>query len=213
MTEEQVHEGCRRAASYAVGSVIVRPCDLDLARSWVQAPLRLASRTSAAPGDATTAVKLFEVQDMLQRGASLAEAKVNLPKMMSRQFAYVEGELQQLVRICTETGTKLTASVDVSLLDEEQMASLCEMAKNSGVAILSASEYRIGQVEILLRNCVPQVEVKLMIDGKSLEEVLILKEMGIARFGVRHPAALLDAWKAHLETLPHKEELSAAVVS
>jgi deoxyribose-phosphate aldolase len=69
MTEEQVHEGCTTAIAYGVRAVIVRPCDLDLAKEWVGAGLRLGSRTSAGPGDATTAVKQFEVRDMLRRGA------------------------------------------------------------------------------------------------------------------------------------------------
>jgi deoxyribose-phosphate aldolase len=120
MTEEQVHEGCMRAQSYEVRSVVVRPCDLDLAKEWVVAPVRLASRTSAAPGDATTAVKQFETRDLLRRGAVDVEAKVNLPKMMSRQFQYVEIELMQLLKTCEEGGAKLTASCDVSVLDEER---------------------------------------------------------------------------------------------
>jgi deoxyribose-phosphate aldolase len=213
MTEEQVHEGCMRAQSYEVRSVVVRPCDLDLAKEWVVAPVRLASRTSAAPGDATTAVKQFEVRDLLRRGAVDVEAKVNLPKMMSRQFQYVEIELMQLLKTCEEGGATLTASCDVSVLDEERLLILCKMAKRSGVSMLSASEYRVEQVEAMLKKCSPYVEVKLMVDGKTLEEVLALKEMGVVRFGVRHPGPLLDAWKLHLEAMRPPEEVSPAVIS
>jgi len=204
MTEEQVHEGCATAAAYEVRSVVVRPCDLDLAKEWVTR-IRLGSRTGAAPGDATTAVKQFEVRDMMRRGAVDVEAKVNLPKMMSRQFQYVEIELMQLLKTCEEGGAKLTASCDVSVLDEERLLILCKMAKRSGVAILSASEYRIEQVEAMLKKCAPYVELKLMVDGKSLDEVMALKEKGVARFGVRHPGPLLDAWKRHLEALKAAE--------
>lgn len=213
MTEEQVHEGCARGQAYEVRSVVVRPCDLDLAKEWVSAPVRLASRTSAAPGDSTTAVKQFEVRDMLRRGAVDVEAKVSLPKMMSRQFQYVEIELMQLLKTCEEGNARLTASCDVSVFDEERTLILCKMAKRSGVAMLSASEYRMEQVEAMLKKCAPYVELKLMVDGKSLEEVLALKELGVARFGVRHPGPLLDAWKLHLEALKSAEQTPPAVVS
>ena len=142
---------------------------------------------------------------MMRRGAVDVEAKVNLPKMMSRQFQYVEIELMQLLKTCEEGGAKLTASCDVSVLDEERLLILCKMAKRSGVAILSASEYRIEQVEAMLKKCAPYVELKLMVDGKSLDEVMALKEKGVARFGVRHPGPLLDAWKRHLEALKAAE--------
>ncbi len=215
MTEEQVHEGCQVAARYGVRAVIVRPCDLDLAKTWVGGGVRLGSRTSAAPGDATTAVKQFEVRDLLRRGAVDVEAKVNLPKMMSRQFQYVEIELMQLLKTCEEGGAKLVASCDVSVLDEERTVILCKMAKRSGVAMVSASEYRAEQVEVLLRKLAPHVELKLMVDGRSLEEVLDLKERGVMRFGVRHPGPLLDAWRAKLEAEAATEEDGgrAAVIS
>ena len=213
MTEEQVHEGCMRAQAYEVRSVVVRPCDLDLAKEWMGNGVRLGSRTSAAPGDATTAVKQFEVRDMLRRGAVDVEAKLNLSKMMSRQFQYIEIELMQLLKTCAEGSAKLTVSVDMSVLDEERLVILCKMAKRSGVAMLSASEYRAEQVEVLLRKCAPYVQLKLMVDGKSLEEVQALKELGVVQFGVRHPAALLDAWKLKLEELKAKEEANPAVIS
>lgn len=208
-----MHEGCLRGQAYEVRSVVVRPCDLDLAKEWVVAPVRLASRTSAAPGDATTAVKQFEVRDMLRRGAVDVEAKVNLPKMMSRQFQYVEIELMQLLKTCEEGGAKLTASCDVSVLDEERLLILCKMAKRVGVAMISASEFRAEQVEMMLKKCAPFVELKLMVDGKSLDEVLALKELGVARFGVRHPGPLLDGWKARLEAMKAAEQADSAVVS
>lgn len=213
MTEEQVLEGTRTARAYGVRGVIARPCDLDLVKGWLEdSSVRLGSRTSAAPGDATTAVKQYEVRDLLRRGAVDVEGKVNLSKMMSRQFQYVEIELMQLVKACEEGGTSLTASLDVSVLDEERLLILCKMAKRSGVAVLSASDYRPDQIELILRKCAPQVSVKLMVDGKSLSDVLALKEQGVARFGVRHPGPLLDAWKAHLEKMA-KEEPPTPVLS
>jgi deoxyribose-phosphate aldolase len=191
MTEEQVYEGTRTARAYGIRSVVVRPCDLDLVQGWLEeSPIRVGSRTGAATGDSTTAVK----------------------QMMSRQFLYVEIELMQLVKACEENNARFTASLDAGVLDEERLIILCKMAKRSGVATLSASDYRAEQVEKLLTKCQPHVEIKLMVDGRSLEDVLALKDLGIARFGVRHPGPLLDAWKAHLEKLA-KEQASTPVVS
>jgi len=78
---------------------------------------------------------------------------------------------------------------------------------------LSASEYRMEQVEAMLKKCAPYVELKLMVDGKSLDEVMALKEKGVARFGVRHPGPLLDAWKRHLEALKAAEQPPTPVLS
>jgi deoxyribose-phosphate aldolase len=192
--------GCLTARSYAVRGIVVRPSDLDLAKEWVnQEFVRLGSRTSGGPGDATTAVKVYELKDMFRRQASDAEAKVNLGKMLSRQFQYVEIEAMQMVKAAAEFGKQVTLSLEASVLDEERLIILAKIAKRSGVAALSFTDYRPEQVELALRKLDGKVELKLMVEGKSLDEVLRLSGLGVARFGVRHPAALLDAWKARLE--------------
>jgi deoxyribose-phosphate aldolase len=215
MTEEQLHAGTLTARAYAVRSIVVRPSDLDLAKDWVnQEFVRLGSRSSAGPGDSTTAVKQYEVRDMLRRGAKDVEAKLNLGKMLSRQFQYVEIEAMQLVKACTEFDASLTLSLEASVLDEEKLIILCKIAKRSGVKMLSFTDYRPEQVELALKKLADVVELKLMVEGKALDEVLRLSEAGVARFGVRHPAALLDAWKAYLaqqNAAPAASSVSEAV--
>ncbi|GAB4409277.1 MAG: hypothetical protein OHK0021_19340 [Bryobacter sp.] len=201
MTEEQLHMGCITARAYAVRGIVVRPSDLDLAKGWVnQEFVRLGSRTSGGPGDATTAVKVYEVKDMLRRQASDVEAKRNLGKMLSRQFQYVEIEAMQLVKAAAEFEKNITLSLEAAVLDEERMIILSKIAKRCGIAAMSFTDYRPEQVDLALRKLEGKVELKLMVEGKSLDEVLRLSEAGVARFGVRHPAGLLDAWKARLES-------------
>jgi deoxyribose-phosphate aldolase len=199
MTEEQLHLGCLTARSYAVRSIVVRPSDLDLAKDWVnQEFVRLGSRTSGGPGDATTAVKVYEVKDMLRRGAKDVEVKLNLGKMLSRQFQYVEIEAMQVVKAAGEFEAGVTLSLEASVLDEERLIILTKIAKRSGVKTLSLTDWRPEQAELALRKLDGLVELKLFVEGKPLEEVLQWSEKGVGRFGVRHPAALLDAWKAHI---------------
>jgi deoxyribose-phosphate aldolase len=202
MTEEQLHSGCITARAYAVRGIVVRPSDLDLAKGWVNPEfIRLGSRSSSGPGDSTTAVKQYEVRDMLRRGAVDVEAKLNLGKMLSRQFQYVEIEAMQLVKACQEFGTGLTLSLEASVLDEERIIILSKIAKRQGIKTLSFTDWRPEQAELTLRKLDSKVELKLMVEGKSLDEVLKWSEAGVARFGVRHPAALLDAWKARIAQL------------
>lgn len=199
MTEEQLHTGCITARAYAVRGIVVRPSDLDLAKGWVNPEfVRLGSRSSSGPGDSTTAVKQYEVRDMLRRGAQDVEAKLNLGKMLSRQFQYVEIEAMQLVKACQEFETGLTLSLEASVLDEERIIILSKIAKRQAVKALSFTDWRPEQAEMALRKLDGKVDLKLMVDGKTLEEVLRWSEAGVARFGVRHPAALLDAWKAYI---------------
>ncbi len=199
MTEEQLHMGCLTARTYAVRAIVVRPSDLDLAKGWVNPEfVRLGSRTSGGPGDATTAVKVYEVKDMLRRGAQDVEVKVNLGKMLSRQFQYVEIEAMQMVKAAEEFGAPITLSLEASVLDEERIIILMKIAKRSGIRCVSFTDWRPEQAELALKKLDGIVDLKLMVEGKTLADVLQWSERGVARFGVRHPGPLLDAWKAHL---------------
>src|SRR5580765_7441220 len=116
LSEEHVHGAAQAARSLGLGFVTVRPCDLALVSKWLQGgPTRVSSAVSFPNGDDTTAVKVFAVRDLLQHGldagraalkqiahsehlhggATGIETVLNIGKVVSRQFQYVELELLQ----------------------------------------------------------------------------------------------------------------------
>ena len=96
LTEEQVERGCRTAVEHGVASVTVRPSDLDLAVNWLSGSEVAIGAVAGFPhGSGTTAAKLYEVRDLLRRGAREVDAVINIGKLLSRRFQYVEMELRQ----------------------------------------------------------------------------------------------------------------------
>src|SRR3954451_2398751 len=68
--EEDVHAGCQLARELHLGFVTVRPADLGLAAKWMQGIDTSTGSTISVPhGDDTTAVKVYAVRDLIQRGA------------------------------------------------------------------------------------------------------------------------------------------------
>src|SRR5690242_4340267 len=105
LTDEQVIAGCELAKRYRVASVCVRPCDVELAvRALSGSDVAPASVAGFPHGSTTTAVKLYEIRDALRRGAREVDMVLNIPRLLSRQFQYVETELLQAAEECHKQG-------------------------------------------------------------------------------------------------------------
>src|SRR5207245_820147 len=108
LTDEQVIEGCELAKRYGVSSVCVRPCDVELAvRALGGSDVAVGSVAGFPHGSTTTAAKLYEIRDVLRRGAREVDMVLNIPRLLSRQFPYVETELLQAAEECHKQGALL----------------------------------------------------------------------------------------------------------
>ena len=71
LPDAQVLEGCRVAREYNVATVTVRPCDVDTAvRAMEGSGIGVSTVAGFPHGSSTTATKIYEVRDLLRRGAS-----------------------------------------------------------------------------------------------------------------------------------------------
>lgn len=125
LTDEQVVAGCETAKRYQVASVSVRPCDVDLAvRLLTGSGVSVGSIAGFPHGSSTTAVKLYEIRDVLRRGAKEVDMVLNISRLLSRQFQYVETELLQSAEECHKQGALLKVIFENAYLTEELRLSL-----------------------------------------------------------------------------------------
>src|SRR5262249_16428827 len=104
-TDENVHAACDLARRYRIAAIVIRQCDSDAVVPWMQGSgVAVASAISFPHGFSTTPAKLYEARDLLRRGVKEIEVPLNTPKMLARQFQYLETELRQLADACRESG-------------------------------------------------------------------------------------------------------------
>src|SRR5690348_3796068 len=107
-TAGEVHEGLELAKRYKIGCATVRACDIDLAlRTLEGSSVRPAATASFPHGSSATGVKLYEIRDLLRRGAREIELVIAIPKLVSREFPYVQTELLQASEACHKEGALL----------------------------------------------------------------------------------------------------------
>jgi len=206
LNEQQVREGCELAARYRVATVTVRPADVDLAVRWLASSDVLVTSVAGFPhGSSTTAAKLYEVRDLLRRGAREIDAVLNIGKLLSRQFDYVETEIKQLADACHEAGALLKVIFENAYLTDELKIVACRIATAARADFVKTSTgfapggCTLEDLRLMRRHAGPNVRVKAAGGVRTLDAALQVYQAGADRFGATATAQILEAWKARLE--------------
>ncbi len=120
---------------------------------------------------------------------------MNTSKLISRQFQYLEMELQQLVDACHEAHALLTVNLESQHLNEEHKIVACRVAKRTRADFLATSDLR--DIAFLAQYAQDRVQLKLR-EAMTLEAVLEAHAAGCKRIETPNAAEILDAWKNHL---------------
>jgi deoxyribose-phosphate aldolase len=205
LTDEQVIAGCELAKRYRVASVTVRPCDVDLAvRLVTGSSVAVGSIAGFPHGSSTTAVKLYEIRDVLRRGAREVDMVLNISRLVSRQFQYVETELLQAAEECHKQGAILKVIFENSYLTDELKIIACRISARAEADFVktstafAATGYTIEDLQLMRKNTPDRVGVKAAGGVRTLEKAREVYEAGCSRFGATATAVILDAWKAEL---------------
>lgn len=214
LPEEAVSRACDQARRDRIGAVTLRPADVQLASEWLKGSgVTPVGVVSYPHGAATTAVKNYETRDLLQRGARGIETPINLGKLISRQFQYVEMELIQMAQECHRAGAKLTLDIEWPALAPDLRIIACKIAKRSEVdKVRAVSAYGTGvPTPEDLRFLSERLGTLAALDGgawvRTLEDALLAHECGAMSFQTLDPAPILEAWRGELK---RREEIERA---
>ena len=206
-SEEDVQTGCEIAKQYRIAAVMVRPSDADLAVEWMKGSgVAVASVVGYPHGCSTTSVKLYETRDLLRRGVTEIDTVINLGKLISRQFQYVEMELQQMAAACHEGGAILKVAFENGYLTEDLKTIACKIVKRAGADYartstpFGPSPYSLDDIALMKRLLGDRAKIKASGGVRTISDVLELRAAGSARIGTIATVAILEDWKAQQKT-------------
>jgi len=207
LTGEQVTAGCEMAKRYRVATVSVRPCDVDLAvRLLGSSEVKVGSLAGFPHGSSTTAVKLYEIRDVLRRGAKEVDMVLNISKLLSREFQYVEMELLQASEACHEQGALLKVILENAYLTDELKIVACRICARAEVDFVKTSTAfastgcTIEDLKLMRAHTPDHIGVKAAGGIRTLDKALEAYQAGCSRIGATATAAILDDWTARLRS-------------
>ena len=205
LTCSQVLEGLAVARRYRVASATVRPCDIEAAvRELAGSGVAPGSVCGFPHGSQNTAAKLYEARDLLRRGAREIDAVIAVSKLLSREFQYVQEELDQLAETCHKEGAILKVIFENAYLTDELKIVACRCCARAGADFVKTSTgfaptgATIEDVTLMRRYTPPEIGVKAAGGVRTLDRLLEFRAAGATRAGLTVTSALLDEWKSRL---------------
>jgi deoxyribose-phosphate aldolase len=212
MTDEDLRKGVEQAIQYRTASVCIKPYAVSACAEWLKGTDVLVCTVVGFPhGSHTTEIKVAETQLACAQGCHEIDMVVNIGKVLSGDWAYVEDEIRQINRECLRHGAILKVIFENDYLRDEHKIRLCGICSDIPVAFVKTSTgygFVKGEdgnfstkgatpadVALMIQHVKPGVQVKAAGGVRSLDELMRMKELGVTRIGATATAAILEEAK------------------
>jgi len=204
-TVSEFEAGIALARQYDVASVclvpsFVRRCAELLAGSDVK-----TSTTIGFPhGGQTTAAKVAEAGLAIADGAVELDMVVNVNRVLSSDWAYVQSDIRGVLEETHARGQKLKVIFENCYLNEAQKIRLCEICGELGADWVKTSTgfgssgATLDDLRLMRKHSPANVQVKASGGVKELDFVLAAREIGVSRTGCSRTRELLDECQRRL---------------
>ncbi len=213
LTDNDLREGCAVARKHGVASVCIKPYAVPLAVSELKGSGVAVGTVVGFPhGGSHVAVKIKEAERAIADGATELDMVVNIGKVLSGDWKYVSDEVQKLNALAREFGAILKVIFENDYLEQDEYKTrLCQICNEHRVAFAKTStgygfvkrENGMYQYDgatdydlALMRDtCDDHVLIKAAGGIRTLDDVLRVRGLGVARVGATATAAILDEAK------------------
>ncbi len=141
LTDERLREGCELARRLNTASVCIKPYAVPLAAELLAGSgVAVCTVISFPHGSAGTAAKVWESQWACREGATELDMVVNVGKVLSRDWAYVEADIRAVALAAHEGGALLKVIFENEYLPADEFKiELCRICSRSGVDFVKTS--------------------------------------------------------------------------
>lgn len=206
LTDRDLEAGCRLARDYDVASACVKPYYLKRCAALLAGSTVAASTVLGFPhGGHTTAVKLAEAEQALADGGAELDMVVNVGKVLSEDWEYVSQEVQAVAEMAHKGGAIVKVIFENCYLQDMHKIRLCEICAAAGADFVKTSTgYGSGgatleDLKLMRRNSPPHVRVKAAGGVRTLDGLLEVRAIGVARCGATRTAEMLDECRRRLD--------------
>lgn len=159
-------------------------------------------------GQTTIAVKVFETEQAIAEGADEIDYVVNLVKLKSRDYAYVEEEMRQIVSICEKHNVISKVIFENCYLTDEGKRILCEIALKVKPTFIKTSTgfgtpqngvpvgATVADVKLMKSIVGDEVKVKAAGGVRTLADAIAMIEAGAERIGTSVGVKIVEELKA-----------------
>jgi deoxyribose-phosphate aldolase len=188
--ESEIRECVKHAKEFRFVAVHALPCWTSFLRGLLaDSPDILVGAPVGFPGGAhRTEIKVAEAKLLIQDGVQEMDMMLNVGKLRSGDVRYCEEDI--LAVVAAAGGLPVKVIIEVHYLDREQLKKACEACIKGGAAFVKTatgwapSGATLEVVQFITSFVGKAIKVKAAGGIRSLETLLQMYRMGVARFGI-----------------------------
>jgi deoxyribose-phosphate aldolase len=220
---DDLENGISLALAYDVASVCIMPYALKHcaerlrgSNSNSNSKVRASTTIGFPHGVHTTGIKVAEVRQALADGGEELDMVVNVSKVLSGDWSYVEDDIRAVVDVTHAAGQKVKVIFENAYLNDGQKIRLCEICgdvgadwvkTSTGYAPTGATD---ADLILMRRHSPPSVQVKAAGGIRDMDGLLRVRALGVTRCGATRTASMMDEARRRLG-LPAIDAHGAAV--
>ncbi len=216
LTDDQLIEGCETALQYRTASVCIKPYALPFAVSVLSgSPVKIGTVVSFPHGNCDTVVKEAEAEQAIADGAQEIDMVINVGKALGGNWDFIEYEVMTIWQLAKESGVLLKVIFENDFLGEEEIIELCKICSSLEVPYVKTSTgygfvkqpngfyaYKgatLMDLELMKEFVTPPTKIKAAGGIKTLDDVLLMRSLGVSRVGTTSTTAILGELRTRLE--------------
>lgn len=196
---EDIERLCAEARTFGFAMVAVNPAEVARCVELLQdTSVGVGAAVGFPLGQTTSAVKCYETEDAIRRGATEIDMVINLRALQRGDTALVRDELRALASLCNRAGVVSKAILETCYLTDEQKQMACQLALEAGVDFVKTSTgfgtagATLADVRLLRQAVGPAMGVKASGGIRTLEDTLAMVAAGATRIGTSSGVAIVQ---------------------
>lgn len=201
MTDADLKRECEVAKKWDVASVCVKPYAVKMAVEILKgSEVKVGCVIGFPHGNSSSAVKVFEVEQACNDGASEIDMVINIGKVLGGDWEYVEKEIKIITDTChaNQAIVKVIFETDYVTRSEDKIR-LCQLCTKAGADFVKTSTgygyvkkangdfnytgATVSDIELMRKHSGPKVQVKCAGGVRTLTDLLKMKDAGATRSG------------------------------
>jgi deoxyribose-phosphate aldolase len=213
MTDTELRAGCELAVRYQVASVCIKPYAIKTAVELLRGSSVAVGTVIGFPhGSNATEVKVHETAAACRDGATEIDMVINIGKALSGDFDFVERDIREVVEETHRHGALVKVIFETDFLPDDGIKiRLCEMCGRAQADFVKTStgfgfvkqanggyNYQgatAHDLRVMRAHTASKVQVKASGGIRTLDDLILARDLGATRCGTSATAALLDEYR------------------
>lgn len=211
LSDEDLKQGCELAKAYDVASVCIKPYAVKQAVEWLSGTDVLVGTVIGFPqGNSSINIKVAETDQACKDGAVEIDMVVNIGKVLSEDWDYIDKEIESIVANCNSHGATLKVIFENDFLTEDKhKIKLCEICSkhkvgfvktSTGYGMVKGPDGKYGyqgatehDLKLMREYSIDEVAVKAAGGVRTVDDMLKVRALGVTRIGASATKKMLDA--------------------